>query len=151
MSTPEDIASQIAAGVAGRLRLLTISIDRLDRLESGSGQWLSNFAHAELPEAAQELTLRALRTATEPTNFALLRALSAAESRSLGQLMEAVGLGRLTLTERLNDLIQVGLASRNIDTDHAQISSAGLALTRWLEGLISAVAQNYTEMIDDSN
>ncbi len=141
----EDSIDQIAAGVAGRLRLLTISIDRLDRLESGSGEWLSRFADEELPEAAQELTLRALRVAADPINFALLRTLSAAETLSLGQIMEAVGLGRLALTERLNDLIQVGLASRNIDTDHAQISRAGLALTRWLEELISSVSQNYAE------
>lgn len=145
-STPaEETLSHIAAGVADRLRLLVMAIDRLDRLESGSGQWLSRFAEEELPAAVRELTLRTLHTATDPAHFALLQALAAAETQSLGQLMATLGWGRLTLTEHLNDLIQVGLAGRNIDTDHAQITTAGLALVRWVQALIGAVSQRYVQ------
>jgi DNA-binding HxlR family transcriptional regulator len=143
LTPSDDTLASLAAGIADRLRLLVIAIDRLDRLETGSGEWLNRFPAEELPAAARELTLRTLRTATEPGHFALLQALAAAETQSLGQLMATLGWGRLTLTEYLNDLIQVGLVGRNIDTDHAQITSAGLALVRWLQALVVAVSQNY--------
>lgn len=143
LPTADEILSALAAGVSDRLRLLVIAIDRLDRLETGSGEWLGRFPETELPEAARELVLRMFRTATEPAHFALLRTLAAADTQALGQLMITLGWGRLTLTEYLNDLVQVGLAARNIDTDHAQITTAGLTLMRWLEALIAAVSQNY--------
>ncbi len=145
----QRLIEDIAAGVADRLRLLALSIDRLDRLESGSGEWLGGFVETELPEASVELALRALRTAADPLNFALLQALAADESRYMGQLVESVGLGRLALTERLNDLIQVGLASRNIDTDHAQITAAGMGMVELIKALVAGVAEMVKSKIED--
>lgn len=143
---PEDaFISAIAGGVAGRLRSLVVVLDRLDRLESGSGNWLSAFENDELPEAAIELTLRALRTVADPNNFALLSALSTRDSRSIGQLIEITGFGRLALSEQLNDLVQVGLATRLIDTDHAQITTAGTSMVRLVETLGAEAARLYNK------
>lgn len=139
----DDIIAQIAAGLAGRLRSLVMAIDRLDRLESGSGVWLSSFSQKELPGAATELTLRLLRTSADPTNFLILETLAAEGSHSLGHLIETTGLGRLALSERLNDLVQVGLASRLIDTDHAQITAAGTHLVHLFKALSDEVARQY--------
>jgi DNA-binding HxlR family transcriptional regulator len=135
----------IAEGVAGRLRSLVVVLDRLDRLESGSGEWLAGFAEGELPEAAAAMTLRALQTAADPANFAILKALSAGESSKIGDLMEETGYGRLPLTERLNDLVQVGMASRLIDTDHAQITAAGAAMSALIEQLVGQVMEQYLQ------
>jgi DNA-binding HxlR family transcriptional regulator len=133
----------IAGGLAGRLRSLVAVQDRLDRLESGSGTWLATFEAEELPEMATELTLRALRTVANPTNFTVLKALATGDSRSLDQLMALTGCGRLVLSEQLNDLIQVGLAMRLIDTDHAQITAAGAGIIRLVETLSAEVAQQW--------
>ncbi len=135
----------IAAGLAGRLRLLALVLDRLDRLESGSGEWLAGFAERELPEAAAAMTLRALRTSADPVNFAILKGLAASESQKIVDLITLVGIGRLPLTERLNDLAQVGLASRLIDTDHAQITAAGGALIQLIENLTGLVVEQYLQ------
>lgn len=140
----DDVIAPVAADLAGRLRSLAMALDRLDRLESGSGEWLSSFSQKELPGAATELTLRALRTSADPTNFFILEALVAEGSRSLGHLIETTGLGRLVLSERLNDLVQVGLASRLIDTDHAQITAAGAHLVRLFKALSDEVARQYS-------
>ena len=140
---PDRTLGNIAAGVAGRLRSLVVVLDRLDRLESGSGEWLADFAERELPEAATAMTLRALRTASDPANYAILKALGAGESSKIGDLMAATGYGRLPLTERLNDLVQVGLASRLIDTDHAQITAAGAAMVDLIEQLVKQVMAEY--------
>ena len=142
-SPPDRTLGNIAAGVAGRLRSLVVVLDRLDRLESGSGEWLAGFAEGELPEAATAMTLRALRTASDPANYAILKALGAGESSKIGDLMAATGYGRLPLTERLNDLVQVGLASRLIDTDHAQITAAGAAMVDLIEQLVKQVMAEY--------
>jgi hypothetical protein len=138
-----DLIASVAAGLASRLRALVAALDRLDRLESGSGTWLAGFAETELHGAATELSLRALRTVADPANFAVLRALAGDESHPLNQLIDATGLGRLALSERLNDLVQVGLATRLIDTDHAQITGAGASLFRLIDALIAEAAAQY--------
>lgn len=137
-----EFVAQVAGGLAGRMRSLAIALDRLDRLESGSGEWLSGFAEAELAEAAKALTLRALRTSADSANYAILAAL-ADDSRAIDQLIETTGIGRLVLTERLNDLVQVGLATRMIDTDHAQITAAGASLVRLVDQIIAEVTEQY--------
>jgi hypothetical protein len=43
----------------------------------------------------------------------------------------------------LNDLVQVGLATLLIDTDHAQITGAGASLMRLIDALIAEVAAQY--------
>ena len=103
----EELAAQVPGGLAGRLRLLAAALDRLDRLESGSGEWLSSFAGLELAEAAAALTLRALQTSADPANLAILAALAEDDSLTVGQLIETTGIGRLVLSERLNDLVQI--------------------------------------------
>jgi hypothetical protein len=138
-----DLIAAIAAGLASRLRALVAALDRLDRLESGSGAWLAGFADTELLEAATELSLRALRTVADPSNFAVLQALAGDDSQPLSHLIDATGLGRLSLSERLNDLVQVGLATRLIDTDRAQITGAGASMMRLIDALIAEVAAQY--------
>jgi len=138
-----DLIAAVAAGLASRLRALVVALDRLDRLESGSGTWLAGFADSELRGAATELSLRALRTIADPANFAVLQALASDDSQPLSHVIDTTGLGRLALSERLNDLVQVGLASRLIDTDHAQITGAGASLIRLIDALIAEVAAQY--------
>jgi len=139
----EELAAQVAGGLAGRLRLLAAALDRLDRLESGSGEWLSSFAGLELAEAAAALTLRALQTSADPANLAILAALAEDDSLTVGQLIETTGIGRLVLSERLNDLVQIGMATRMIDTDHAQITAAGAGLVKLIDQIISEVTDQY--------
>jgi len=141
-----NLMTHLAAGLAGRLRSLVLMLDRLDRLESGSGNWLADFEADELPEAAAELTLRALRAVANPNTFTLLTALAGNDTHSIAQLMAITGFGRLALSERLNDLVQLGLAIRLIDTDHAQITPAGAAMLQLIEVLQSGVIEQYRDL-----
>ncbi len=141
MSDP--LLTQIAAGLASRLRSLALVIDRLDRLESGSGAWLSRFNDEELAESASAMTLRALNMVSDSANFAILQALSASESQRMGDMIELTGYGRLQLSERLNDLVQVGLAMRLIDTDHAQITPAGASMLHLVTQIMDETVTQY--------
>ncbi len=143
LSPIDNVTATIAAGLAGRMRLLAQSLDRLDRLESGSGAWLSRFDVDELPFAAEDLTLRGLRTAADPTNFSILKTIALVDSQSIDAVMSATGLGRLVLSERLNDLVQVGFVARLIDTDHAQITGAGAGVVQLVEALAAEVSAQF--------
>jgi DNA-binding HxlR family transcriptional regulator len=135
--------TQIAAGLAGRIRLLVTALDRLDRLESGSGNWQASFVDAELAEATTAMTLRALQTGSDHINFMILTALAATDSQAIGSLIETTGIGRFVLSERLNDLVQVGLATRLIDTDHVQITAAGASLVQLINEIRAEVSNQY--------
>jgi hypothetical protein len=139
----DEFIVQVAGGLTGRLRSLVIALDRLDRLESGSGVWRSGFAEAELTEAAAALTLRALQTSANPANFAILKSLAVEYSQAIDHLIETTGIGRLVISERLNDLVQVGLATRLIDTDHAQITAAGASIVQLIDQIVAKVSDQY--------
>lgn len=139
----DDLISQIAGGLAGRLRALVMTQDRLDRLESGSGQWREGFVAEELPESASFLTLRVLHTVGDPTNFTILQLLATADSQTIPALIAETGVGRLVLSERLNDLVQVGLVTRLIDTDHAQITAAGASIVRLVKQMANQIEETF--------
>ena len=132
----DDLSSALAL----RLRDIARVLDRLDRLESGTGEWLTAQDDAALKEAAREMTLRALRVAADPINFAILNHLATHSSVPLADLETATYLGRLALSERVSDLVQVGLAGRNIDTDHVQATPGGAALVTWINSIGEATA-----------
>jgi DNA-binding HxlR family transcriptional regulator len=137
----------LSHALALRLRDLARLADRLDRLESGTGEWLDRQREAGFDAAALDLTLRALRVAADPVNFSLLAHLAGQASLPVGELERQCSLDRLTLSERINDLIQVGLASREIDTDHVQISEAGTALMGLFEQIKRETASRLAEYL----
>jgi len=139
--------TDLSSALAMRLRDIARLLDRLDRLESGTGEWLTSQGEGALREAATDMTLRALRAAADPTNFAILAFLSANTSAPIAELETATGFGRLALAERVNDLVQVGLAGRNIDTDHVQGTAAGAALVGLIHNIGEATAKRLAEVL----
>ncbi len=133
--------TDLSSALAMRLRDLARLADRLDRLESGTGQWLSSQKESDWSAAATDITLRALRAAADPINFSILAFLSTQASVPFADLEKAAGLGRLALTERVNDLAQVGLAGRNIDTDQVQGTAGGAALVGLINSIGDATAK----------
>ena len=127
----------LVRGLADRLRTLLLTMDRLDRLETAGelAGWLDRErAAGRLPEHARELFLRALRVAADPTNFMVLAALDPLDSVDLVELMRRTKTGRVAASERVNDLVQVGLAAREMVGD--QIRCTALA-----EGLVALVEE----------
>jgi hypothetical protein len=122
-------------GLADRLRTLLLAMDRLDRLETAGelAGWLGRERDAgHLPAHARELFLRSLRVAADPANFGILAVLDPLEAVDLTELMQRTGLARVAASERVNDLVQVGLAVREMVGD--QIRCTPLA-----EGVVALV------------
>lgn len=108
---------EIVQGLTDRTRNLLRALDRHDRLESAREfvGWLGGqAATGALDESALEVLLRALRTAGDPVNFRLLEMLGPLESVGIPEMMAATGLGRVAVSERVNDMVQVGLATREM-------------------------------------
>ncbi len=140
--------NDLSSALTLRLRDLARMLDRLDRLESGTGEWLASQQADDWAEAATDMTLRTLRVAADPTNFGILAYLSKRTAVPIADLERATGLGRLALTERVNDLVQVGLAGRNIDTDHVQGTAAGAVLVSLISTISQATAQKLAQALE---
>jgi hypothetical protein len=91
----------LSHALALRLRDIARMLDRLDRLESGTGTWLDDQNSADLDAAALEMTLRALRVASDPINFSLLAYLTGHASSPVPDLQQVSGLDRLSLHPNL--------------------------------------------------
>jgi hypothetical protein len=91
-------------------------------------------------EAARDFVLRALRTSTDPVNAALLQRLARGDA-TLAALGEVVGLPRLAVWERLNELLAAGLVARSLEADTAGLTPAGAAVVSLCEAVARAAAE----------
>jgi hypothetical protein len=142
--TREDdlTARAIGMDVAGVLRYQISVLDREDRLESGTGNWKNDFRSdsTERGLAARESVLRTIQIASNPECFSILEALHKSENLSTDQLVEATGLGRLPLQERVGDLISAGLASKVPEADQVLITSGGHAVVELVNRAVAVTA-----------
>ncbi len=131
-SAREDDPTARALGldVAGILRYQIGVLDREDRLESGTGEWKVSFRSdaTERHLAARESVLRSVQIASNPECFSILEALHGSENLTTRELVEATGLGRLPLQERVGDLVSAGLASKIPEADQVLITGGGVVL-----------------------
>lgn len=127
---PGDAAEPIGRSVAGMLGYLAQVLDREDRLETGTGNWLADFMAEDdaRAEAVQQGVLRALRLAADPTNFAILQSLGAGVGVPTVALAESTGLNKLSVSERVADLASAGLASKVPEANQVAGTDAGAAL-----------------------
>ena len=125
-------------------------MDRQDRLESADAffGWLAAETETErLGEHAREMLLRALKIVADPVNLDLLRGLDPLDAVEFAGLQEATGLGRVALSERLNDLVQSGLASRELVGDQVRSTPLGAGLVEWIETIAGLTGAALVEQL----
>ena len=140
-------------GLADRLRNLLLALDRQDRLESASAfvGWLADESEAErLGGHAREMLLRALKTVADPVNYDLVTRLDPLDGVELSALLAATGLGRVALSERLNDLVQTGLASRELVGDQVRSTALAAGLLEWIEATAADTGKALAEQLAGS-
>ncbi|MDH3253857.1 MAG: hypothetical protein OEM62_02615 [Acidobacteriota bacterium] len=131
---------RIRQGVVDRLRTLVLAFDRQDRLETAQAfvGWLEDERTAEgLLGDAREMLLRALKVASDPVNFRLLSALDPIEPVDVPTLMSRSNLGRVAVSERVNDLVQTGLAVRELVNDQVRGTELSAGFAAWVEAIAS--------------
>ncbi len=136
----KDVAARaLGLEVAGVLRYQMSVLDREDRLESGTGSWLSAFVAdgAARERAVRQSVLRTLQMAVNRDYFDILEALVGPGHLRTTALAEASGLGRLTVHERVSDLVSAGLVNKVPEADQVAITPAGMVV---VELVLKAVA-----------
>ena len=134
----QEADGAILAGLVERVRGLLLTLDRRDRLETASDSvgWLQRQTREQLDSIAQGMLLRVLRAAGDSVNYGILERLDGLNPVNATDLMSETGLDRVALSERLNDLAQVGLISRDIIDDQV----CGTSLAVGIRTLVERVA-----------
>jgi hypothetical protein len=92
---------------------------------------------------ARDFVLTAIRAASDPLSYTLLRRMARGDT-TLAELGATAGLPRLAVWERLATLVAAGLAGRSLETDTAGLTPAGATLVALVEEA-TAVAAEGTE------
>ena len=144
----DKTARAIGLDVAAVLRYQISVLDREDRLESGTGAWKESFRGdpTERLLAARESVLRTLQIASNPECFSILEALREPENLTTVQLSDGTGMGRLTLQERIGDLVSAGLVSKVPEADQVVITSGGAALIEMATRAAAIAARELTDV-----
>lgn len=141
VTAPGAAIGHAAAAMLGHLAAV---LDREDRLESGSGEWLAGFAaDAQAARASvRQSVLRALDLASDPINFAILSVLAAGgNAQTMDQLVAASGLTELSVAERVSDLVSAGLATKLPSANQVVGTQAGAAIVALVTDAVEAGAR----------
>lgn len=143
-SPSDDLARILGDSASDMMSLYLSVIDREDRLESGTGEWLTAFKGepGQRESAARETVLRALRMASDATNYRILVALSDGIGTPIGDLIRTTGLDRLSLAERIGDLVSAGLAAKLPEANQVVGVPAGSAIVRMVEAAAGQAAKD---------
>ena len=148
-----DESEQAADGLWSRFRDIALALRRWQDFnfsaEGSEGKfterWLEGLAKdtGALSGVGRELVLRAFRVGADGVNFEILTRLRNEEAVPLSDLAQATGLPHFTLSERVNDLVQVGLAVRVLEQDAVRAT----ALTRGFLGMVGGIERRLTAKI----
>jgi DNA-binding transcriptional ArsR family regulator len=146
-ATSDDLSRILGESAADVMGLYLSVIDREDRLESGTGEWLTTFRGepGERKTTARESVLRALRMASDATNYRILSSLKDGVGTPIEDLVRASGLGRLALAERLGDLVSAGLAAKLPEANQIVGVPAGSAMVRLVEAAATQAATSLAQ------
>lgn len=146
-------AEQAAQGLWSRFRDVVLALRRLQDFnfaaEGPEGRfterWLEALAKDDAAQASvsRELVLRAFRAGAEAVNFQILSELRDEEPVALARLAEVTGLPPFTVSERVNDLVQVGLAARVLEQDAVRATP----LTRGFLGVMGEIERRLVATI----
>ncbi len=134
----------IVDGLVARAKNLLRALDRQDRLETAGefAGWLERQRQGGgLADTGREILLRALKAASDPVNYRILQRLDPLDAVDLPALMAAAGLERVAVSERVNDLVQAGLASRELIGDEIRGTPLSTGLVALVEGLAAAAGE----------
>ncbi len=144
MTDRGDLRTELAEALWQRVRSIALAAQRLDRLPENEG----GSAHLEEGDAAKlavELVLRLLRVGSDPVNFKLLFHLVQQGSVGMKELARGVDLPALAASERVADLVQVGLAARSLVGDQVQATEAARAFVELVGDIAQALEARVVE------
>ena len=132
----------IGRGLARRLQQLMAAFERYDSFVFRPGapaEAIASLADEARP-AAQALVLRALRCCGDNSSWQIMERLASGDATS-GELSVLLRCPRLTAWEQVNELVQAGLAARELDGDRVGLTPAGQGMVELVGALTEAAAR----------
>jgi DNA-binding HxlR family transcriptional regulator len=150
VATPDvdDLTARaVGLDVAGIVRYHMSVLDREDRLESGTGDWRTAFLgdRDERRATARQAVLRTLQMAVDARYVPILEVLAGPGHLRTADLADAADIGRLTLQERVSDLVSAGLVTKVPEADQISITSAGAAVVELVRAATAVAARDIEE------
>ncbi len=144
----EDLSAQaLGFTVAGVLKYHISVLDRENRLESGTGNWKDSFFsdRSDRERAVHESVLRTVRMAVSSEYYNILELLAGPGHMKTADLAHALGVSKLTLAERVSDLVSAGLVSKVPEADQVSIEAGGVAVVEWVRGAVAVAVKDLGE------
>lgn len=138
---PENVTA-VGNGLGRRLRDVAALLERYDSFvfRPGSPGAAPALPDEDVTPAARALVLRALRVATDPTGWRVLDLLRSGDMRT-PDVAAALGVPRIAAWDQLDQLVQVGLVTRDLDGDRVGVTATGCAFIEIVEALTAATAR----------
>lgn len=138
-----DLVTSLGRGLAARFAQRLAGLDRLDALDGRSGPLASDELRDDptaRDDVARELVARLLRIGSDARLEPLVRALVSGGAQSVAALTTLAGVSRLALARRLDDLVDAGLAERDLSSDMVAPTPLAAGLTELIDALAAAAA-----------
>jgi DNA-binding MarR family transcriptional regulator len=128
--------------LGSRVRELLAVVDRLDSFvfDGPAGSRPTPAAAAERTGVAEAFVVRALRAACDPDGWRIIAAVRD-DDVAIGELSSRFGVPRVIVREQVNELIQAGLVSRELESDRVGLTAAGRAVLEIVVELARAAAE----------
>lgn len=143
----------LVEGLWLRFKSVALALHRQDRLESAQdfAGWLNALPadDAQVGDIALNLTLRALRVATDPVNYRILRRLRAETGVSVSELMAGTGLSRIPLHEHISDLMQAGLVVQELGSEEVRATQVADGVVDLVEVTRNSLHQTIMERLQE--
>lgn len=140
--TPKSVEVQAFANCLGTSLESTIKevirvMDRYSSFAFQSSQKTTNKMAVASAVDVRDFILRILQRVGDPINYSILNKLVDCQS-SIEELMELVSLERLSVWERINDLLQMGLVSRSLEMNLITLTQSGHLFVQLVEFTIES-------------
>ena len=145
----QSLVDTLARAVAARYATAVRAADRLDALDGRSGALASEELRddpAAAAAAARELVARLLRIAAEARLEPVLRSLEGGP-RGAREVAASLGLHRLAMRRRVDEMVDAGLAEYDPNTDRVQRTPLGTALVAIVDDLAATTAAAIREAV----
>ncbi len=141
-------ARALGTGVAGVLKYHISVLDRENRLESGTGNWKDSFFSdlSDRERAVHESVLRTIRMAVSSEYYNVLEVLAGPGHMKTPELANSLQISKLTLAERVSDLVSAGLVSKVPEADQVSIAAGGATIVEWVRGAVAVAVQDLGEV-----
>ncbi len=134
----QAFAQCLGNSMAKTIKEITMVMDRYDSFAFQTSQQTTDQRATASVVDVRDFILRTMQRVGDPINYSILNKLAISQA-SIEQLSEVVSLDRLSVWERINDLLQLGLISRSLEMNLVTLTKLGHLFVQLVEFTIESI------------